>query len=198
MKKMVLLPMLFFVLGTAAAQHASAWYNDLTLRQQLDKSVTSLFGSEKGQFVVLRGYYAPGIDQGLLVTQFRGVFDGVPQDLVTTAHGYTLYSGCQPHNCAVSAAVLTEPGSTVLDAAALIHWRCGRTDLPMHSPQATKGQPFRAGGCDDLQHPTVTIFLARKAAVDQHVVQDLKDWASKRLSDIGGYRKTRYVTVAIK
>lgn len=198
MRRMALTPILFLVLGTAAAQHASPWYNDRALRQQLDTSVTSFFGSEKGQFVVLRGRDAPGVDQGLLATQFLGIFDGVPQDRVTTEHGYTLYSGCQPHNCAVTAAVLTESDGTVIDAAALIHWRCGRPDLPTDSPQAAKGEPFRVGGCDDLQHPTVTMFFARKAAVDEQKVQDLKDWAAKRLSDIGGYRKTRYVTVAFK
>jgi hypothetical protein len=42
------------------------------------------------------------------------------------------------------------------------------------------------------------MFFARRAAVEEQKVQDLKDWAAKRLSDIGGYRKTRYVTVAFK
>lgn len=198
MKRMVLVPMLFLVLGTASAQRVNAWYNDRALRQQLDTSVTSFFGRERGQLVVLRGRHAADVDQGLLTTQVLGVFDGVPQDLLTTEHGYTLYSGCQPHNCAVSAAVLTAPGSTLVDAVALIHWRCGRPDLPMDIAPAAAGAPFRVGGCDDLQHPTVTMFFARKAAVDAPMAQDLKAWARKRLSDVGGYRKARYVTVVLK
>ncbi|HEU4670096.1 MAG TPA: hypothetical protein VFR91_05290 [Dyella sp.] len=190
--------MLFLAAGTAAAQHATAWYNDVALHRRLDASVRSLFRDERGQFVDLHGHLAPGDDPRLIATQFLGVFDGVPQDRLTTAHGYTLYAGCQPHNCAVAAAALTAPGTTTVEAVALIHWRCGRTDLPKVRPARTPGRPARIGGCDDLHHPTVTMFFPSRSAVDARQVRDLEAWAGKWLSAIGASRRTRYVTVALR
>lgn len=198
MKKTTLIALLLFASSAATAREPAAWYDNVALRQQLDTSVRSFFGSEKGQFVVLRGHQAPGVDPRLVATQFLGVLDGVPLDRVTTKNGYTLYSGCQPHNCAVTAAVLTKFGSTVVDAAALIHWRCAREDLPLDSTPAASGSRYRVGGCDDAHHPTVTMFVARKAPADERQVHELEDWAGKRLSAIAGDRKARYETVAVK
>lgn len=197
-KKTTLVALLLFASSTAVAREPAAWYANAALRLQLDTSVRSFFGSEKGQFVALRGRRAPGGDPRLVATQFLGVLDGVPLDRVTTKYGYTLYSGCQPHNCAVTAAVLTKFGSTVVNAAVLIHWRCARADLPLDSTPAAKGGRYRVGGCDDALHPTVTVFVARKAAADERQIQALKDWAEKRLSAIAGDRKARYETVALQ
>ena len=109
-----------------------------------------------------------------------------------------LYGGCQVRNCAVSAVVLTEPNSTLIDAAALIHWRCARTDLPMDSQPVAKGKPFRVGGCDDRNHPAVTIFFAHKGTVDRHMIQDLKMWAKTRLADAKVHGNARLAIVAFK
>ncbi len=198
MKLMAIASLLFLTLGSAYAQENSVWYNNATLRQQLDTSATSFFAGEKGNFVKLEGHYSPDVDKNLLATQFLGVFDGVPSDQQTTKHGYTIYSGCQPQNCGVSAAILTEPNSTLIDAAALIHWRCARKDLPMDSEAANKGGRFRVGGCDDRGHPTVTIFFAHKGTVDHQMIRDLKMWAKTRLHDIGVHGKAHLVVVAFK
>ncbi len=197
MKKCAILTLLLMLFGPAVAQENTVWYNNSTLRQQLDISVAAFFGNTRGAFVRLTGHYTPGVDKKLLTTQFLGVFDGVPQDFLTTRHGYAIYSGCQPHNCGVAAAVLTAPGSTMIDAAALIHWRCGRANLPMNTRPAAKGARFRVGGCDDIDHPTVTIFFAHKGTVDEPMAQDLKEWAKKRLSDLRIDGKTEFVTVAV-
>lgn len=198
MKRIVLFAMFSLAVGPAAAQQATDWYNNRVLHRQLDASVQAFFGSQRGQFLELRGVHEPGADPHLVATQFRGVFDGIPQDQLPTKDGYALYVACQPHNCFVSAAVLTKRGSTVVEAAALIHWRCGRSDLPKDQPARSPGGLSRVGGCDDLQHPTVTMFFPSRAAVNAQQVRDLREWAKSRLSSVlrDTEHRTRYVTVA--
>lgn len=192
---------IFFLGGRpAAAQPATDWYNDRVLHRQLDASVQAFFGSERGQFLELHGIHDPGADPHLVATQFRRVFDGVPQDLLTTKDGYALYSACQPHNCAVSAAVLTKRDSAVVEAAALIHWRCGRRDLPADQSARRPAGLSRVGGCDDLNHPTVTMFFPSRAAVNVQQVRDLQDWARRWLTAVerSSAYQAHYVTVVLK
>jgi hypothetical protein len=200
MKRMVFLAIFALAVGPATAQPTTDWYNDRALHHQLDASVGAFFGSERGQFLELHGVPDPGANPHLVATQFRGVFDGVPQDLLTTKDGHVLYSACQPHNCAVAAAVLTKRDSAVVVAAALIHWRCGRRDLPPDQPARNPAGLSRVGACDDLNHPTVTMFFPSRAAVNVQQVRDLQDWARHWLTAVersSAYR-ARYVTVALK
>lgn len=200
MKRMIFLAIFSLAIGPATAQPATDWYNDRVLHRQLDAAVQAFFGGERGQFLGLHGIHDLGADPHLIATQFRGVFDGVPQDLMTNKDGYALYSACQPHNCAVSAAVLTKRDSAVVEAAALIHWRCGRRDLPADQPVRSPFGLSRVGACDDLNHPTVTMFFPSRAAVDVQQVRDLQDWARHWLTAVerGSAYRVHYVTVALK
>jgi hypothetical protein len=200
MKRMVFFAMFSLTCGPAAAQQATDWYNDRVFHGQLDASVEAFFGDARGQFLDPRGMIEPGADPHRVATQFRVAFDGVPQDQLTNRDGHSIYSACQPHNCGVSAAVLTRRGSAVVEAAALIHWRCGRRDLPAVQPARSPGGLSRVGGCDDLQHPTVTMFFPSRATVNPQQVRDLRDWARHWLTSVerrSEYR-ARYVTVALR
>lgn len=200
MRWMAFFAMFLLAGNPATAQPATDWYADRVLHHQLDASIRAFFGGERGQFLELHGTLHPGANPHLIATQFRGVFDGVPQDLLTTKDGYVLYSACQPHNCAVSAAVLTKPNNAVVEAAALIHWRCGRRDLPVEQPAGSPAGSSRVGGCDGLNRPTVTMFFPSRAAVNVQQVGDLQDWARHWLTAVehrSSYR-VHYVTVVLE
>lgn len=199
MKRMVFLAMFSLAVGPATAQQAAPWYNNRDFHRQLDVSIQSFFGDARGQFLNPPDLRWPGADPHLVATQFRVAFDGVPQSQETTGDRHTLYSACQPHNCAVSGAVLTRQGSAVVEAAALIHWRCGRRDLPAVQPARSPGGLSRVGGCDDLQHPTVTMFFPSRSTVRAQQVRDLQDWAKHWLIAVerGNAYHARYVTVAL-
>ena len=187
---------LLAVTSLATAQEGGVWFNNPNTREQLDNSISSFFANQHAGSVTLRSVHARNENAGLLATQFKEVFDGVPQDGLQTAHGYTLYSGCQPQNCNVAGALITAPGSTLVDAAALIHWRCARTDLAKDRPQEGS-EPAREGGCDDPSFPTVTIFVMNRRSANEDQIQDLKQWAKLRLNRMGGVKRVRMVIVAL-
>ncbi len=166
--------------GWAAVTSHAAWYGNRTLRTNLDRAIDGFFGHTHGDLVVLRGKYGPLEPAQNLSLQFKAVFDGAPGQSYLTRHGYVLYSGCQPHNCGVAAAVLTKPGDSLIDAAALIHWRCARKDLPRDRPVEPR-MVARAGGCDAPGFPTLTVFSPGKTSVDASMIRDFRQWARGRL-----------------
>ncbi len=164
----------------AAATSHAAWYDNRSLRTHLDEAIDGFFGRMHGNWVVPRGKYRPLKSTRNLSRQFKEVFDGVPGQSYPTSSGHILYSGCQAHNCGVAAAVLTDPGDSRINAAALIHWKCAGKDLP-RDRRAEPGTVARAGGCDAPGFPTLTLFFRDKSRIDAAMSRDLRQWARARL-----------------
>ena len=117
----------------------------------------------------MRGnYFGPGwyvIDQ-LMEGQ------GIPDPAVALPDGNFLVSGCRRHSCDEKSAVIVTPEPKML-AAGLINFHC----RPDHSiPQ---GHSIHIPAtCDDLDHPTLTIFVKKKNDRPE-LTQVLRDWAER-------------------
>jgi hypothetical protein len=96
----------------------------------------------------------------------------IPDPTVTLPDGNFLVSGCRRHSCDEKSAVIVTPEPKML-AAGLINFHC----RPDHS--VPRGHSIHIPAtCDDLDHPTLTIFVKKKNDRPE-LTRVLRDWAER-------------------